>query len=122
MNVTVSFLRTHRDHIFVFGDNIERTGKGGAAELRDELNTYGFITKRAPNFKDEAYFTPKEYKKIYQQELMKLKAKIQENPSKTFLISKIGSGLANKHGIFEEVIEPGIKKALKNYKNVIFLW
>ena len=38
-----------------------------------------------------------------------------------FFISQIGSGLANKYNIWEEVIELSIEVLLQ-FKNVTFLW
>jgi len=48
-HMTKEYLRAHPEVIFVFGDNLIHRGKGGAAKLRDEPNTYGFITKKYPN-------------------------------------------------------------------------
>ncbi len=43
--------------IFVFGDNIARTGYGGqAAEMRGEANTIGIPTKWTSTREDAAYF------------------------------------------------------------------
>ena len=52
----------------------------------------------------------------------KLKKVITENPDKTYLISKLGAGLANRYMIFETIIGPNIKKELLHFKNVRFLW
>jgi len=49
--VSRGYLQTHPEYIFVFGDNLDRKGKGGAAKLRDMPNSLGFITKRHPNQK-----------------------------------------------------------------------
>ena len=46
IHITQKYLREHSNEIFVFGDNILRKGHGGAAALRNEPNTYGFITKK----------------------------------------------------------------------------
>jgi hypothetical protein len=35
MYITKKYLENHPNHIFVFGDNSLRQGKGGAASLRD---------------------------------------------------------------------------------------
>lgn len=47
---------------------------------------------------------------------------MEHNRDVEFLISKLGAGLANKYGIFEEVIEPHIKADLSDFENVRFLW
>ncbi len=121
MNVTKSFLRQNPDYIFVFGDNLKRKGYGGAAKLRDEPNTFGFITKKAPNNNEGSFYKPDEYKDKFLVELKRLEKEINNNPDKTFLISKLGGGLANKYKIYQKVIKPGLKK-LEEYKNVQFLY
>ena len=118
--ITKRYLKNNPNHIFVFGDNLIRKGKGGAAKLRDEPNTYGFITKKYPNNNIESFFKPDEYKYIFANELRKLEFKIKNNPNKVFLISKLGSGLANRFNIYEEIIEDGLKNLLK-YENVEFI-
>ncbi|MCK5616434.1 hypothetical protein KAR91_81985, partial [Candidatus Pacearchaeota archaeon] len=117
------FLRARPNYIFVFGDNLERRGTGGAAALRDEPNTYGFITKKTPTHDSAAYFTPEEYAEIFKHEYAKLSMAIQYNGDENtkYLISKVGSELANKFGIFEEVIHPRILD-LDRHPNAIFLW
>jgi hypothetical protein len=122
MNITKEYLKQHPDHIFVFGDNTLRKGKKGAAELRDEPNTYGFITKKEPNNKDNSFYTIEEYEKIFKIELQRLICEIETNPNCLFLISKLGAGLANKYGIWEYIIEPQLKEILSKYNNVKFLY
>lgn len=120
MRITRSYLRKNPDYIFVFGDNLQRKGKGGAAKLRDEPNTYGFITKKAPSNNSGSFYKPDEYKEKFESELRKLIEEIEKNPNKTFLISKLGGGLANKFNIHEKIIKPGLER-LKEYNNVVFL-
>lgn len=121
MEITKTYLKNNPRHIFVFGDNYLRYGKGGAATLRDEINTYGFITKKEPNNNDSSFYRPDEYKSIFDTELKKLKRVIEKNPNNLFLISKLGGGLASKYNIFEQVIKPGLDE-LKIYNNVKFLF
>ncbi len=121
MQVTAEYLRKNQNVIFIYGDNLIRKGYGGAAKLRDESNAYGFITKKYPNNKDSSFFTVKEYVPIFKKQLTQLVSCIKSHPNKTFLISRIGGGLANKHNIFETVIKPNISK-LKKYKNVKLLF
>jgi len=115
------YLEKHPDHVFVFGDNCLRSGYGGGAKVRDYPNTYGFITKKYPARNNEAYYIPEEYRPVFKMELEKLKATIRENKDKTFLISQIGSGLANKYKIWETIIHLGLE-ALTEFDNVIFLY
>ena len=122
MLITREYLQSHPDEIFVFGDNQLHKGKKGAAELRDEPNTLGFITKKEPTNRDEAFYKPGEYEKIFESEMGKLITAIISFPDKTFLISKLGAGLANRFSIFEKVIEPRLKLFLSKYPNVKFLY
>lgn len=121
MQVTLDFLRSHPDHIFVFGDNLKRHGCKGAALFRHEPNAYGFITKKYPGYGDDCYYRPGEYLNVFYAEFHKLEKKIVEHPEISFLITPLGSGLANKHHIWERVVLPGLLP-LKKYKNVIFTW
>ena len=121
MIITKEFLFKNPHAVFVFGDNLLRKGRGGAAVLRN-YNTHGFITKKLPSNEDEAFFSPREYSPVYETEIEKLQKVIEENPNNIFLISPVGSGLANRYKIFEEVIVPNIKYDLKRYKNILWLW
>ena len=59
--ITRSFVRQHRDHIFLFGDNLARCGFGGqAAQMRSEPNAIGIPTKKLPSNTEEAFFTDAE--------------------------------------------------------------
>ena len=57
---TPELLRSYPDHLFVFGDNARRTGKGGQAVIRDEPNAIGVATKFAPNNGQAAFFRDNE--------------------------------------------------------------
>ena len=122
MNITREYLEQHPDEIFVFVDNLFHYGKGGAAALRDLPNTYGFVTKYRPCNEDGCFYTTTDYRQIYNSQIILLKAAIKHNPDKVFLISKVGSGLANRYGIFECIIEPNMKYDLRGLENVRFLW
>ena len=119
IKITRKYLRDNPNHVFVFGDNLKRMGMGGAAKLRDMPNTYGFITKKYPGIKDEHFYKLDEYKDVFYREKRRLKKEIENNPDKTYLISRVGSGLANRFGIWDF-----ISKELKYFipPNVIFLW
>lgn len=49
-------LRENPDKVYLFGDNLEGTGKGGQAVVRDEPNAIGIPTKKAPRRDAGAYF------------------------------------------------------------------
>ena len=51
-------LRRNPDVLYVFGDNVARYGKGGqAAEMRDEPNGIGVVTKYLPSMEEGAFFS-----------------------------------------------------------------
>lgn len=121
MLITKEFLIKYPNHIFVFGDNTIRKGTGGAAKLRYLPNTYGFITKKLPNNQPSSFYTQEEYADVFVNETVKLIERISSNPHQVFLISRLGGGLANKHGIHEAIIAPGLE-ILKAFGNVKFLY
>ncbi len=53
----VALLRQHRDKVFVFGDNLLRSGKAGQAVIRSESNAFGVPTKRLPSMGPGAFFS-----------------------------------------------------------------
>lgn len=60
--ITRQDLRDEPDKIFLFGDNLKRAGYGGQAkEMRGEKNAVGIPTKKAPNNREESFFTDKEF-------------------------------------------------------------
>jgi len=120
--VTKEFLDSHQDVIFVFGDNLIHKGYGGAAILRDHPSAYGFITKKYPSNEDDSFYGVSEYRDVFKRELMYLEDDIRANKNKTFYISQLGGGLANRYKIWENVIKDGLEKALNKYENVVFLW
>ncbi len=120
--VTAEYLDAHPMAKFIFGDNQQRRGLAGAASLRNHKQSYGFITKRYPsNASDECFYNPAEYAAIFESEIQILIERIKAWPEYDYLISKIGSGLANRFQIWEEIIQPGFE-VLREFDNVIFLW
>lgn len=119
--ITTKYLKDNPNHIFVFGDNTDRRGKAGAAALRTEPNTYGFITKKHPNNMECSFYHPDEYIHVFNQQLSLLVYEIENHPDKTYLISKLGAGLANKFNIWEQIIKKGLRH-LRHYRNVEFLF
>jgi hypothetical protein len=120
--ITQEFLDSNPDSYFVFGDNLERWGHGGAAKLRDHPHAIGFITKKFPDNKDSSFYKPEEYSLVFFEELKKLEKIITKRPEKKFYISQLGGGLANKFRIWELLIRDNIVRSLEKYKNVIFCW
>jgi len=115
------YLEDNPKVVFVFGDNIQRSGYGGAAVLRDCINAYGFITKKRPDNGSTSFFKPEEYKLRFEMEIKRLEKRVTASPNTTFLVSALGAGLANRYNIYEEVIEEGLKEFSKKFKNVKLL-
>jgi len=118
--VTRQYLINNPSHVFVFGDNTLRRGRGGAAALRDLPNTFGFITKRYPNNHDASFYRPSDYMHVFLSEMSRLHVEIFDNPENRYLISRIGAGLANRYNIWEEIILPRISRL--SAPNVRFLF
>lgn len=122
MNITEQYLNEHPEAIFVYGDNHMRCGMGGAAALRLHPQSIGFITKKEPNDATDSFYKPENYLDTYLYEVQELRRFIQSHPEKTFMISRLGAGLANRFGIFEKIIDPTIRILLQDLSNVVFLW
>lgn len=120
--ITQEFLDYNPNAYFVFGDNLERFGHGGAAKLRDHPHAIGFITKKFPDNKDESFYKPEEYSPIFFEELSKLEKLIKNRPDKTFYISQLGGGLANRYYIWQRLVRHNLIRKLENYHNVVFCW
>jgi len=116
------FLDNNPTSYFVFGDNLQKRGKVEAAALRDHTHAIGFITKKFPDNEDGSFYRPEEYSSVFFEELKKLEAIIKRHPNKTFYISKLGAGLANKYRIWELLIHHNLVLTLEKYDNVIFCW
>lgn len=122
IQITHEFLDCNPSAYFVFGDNLERWGHGGAAKLRDHPHAIGFITKKFPDNKDGSFYKPEEYSPVFFEELKKLKVIVEQRPGKTFYISQLGGGLANKFRIWQKLISHNLTKELEKFDNVIFCW
>lgn len=121
MIVTAEYLDQHPDVVFVYGDNLIHKGMGGAAALRHHPNTYGFLTKKYPDMKPTSSYYPDEYRPIFKKEMDRLLEHIKAHPDKIYLISKLGSGLANQHHIFQDVIRDPLLR-LSRHPRVYLLY
>jgi hypothetical protein len=120
--VTEEFLNKDPNAFFVFGDNLESKGTGGAAKLRHHPRAIGFLTKKHPDHQPKSCYTPDEYSKVFFKLLAQLKEHVTKNPSRKFYISKLGAGLANRYMIWELVIKHNLIEELGEYDNVVFCW
>jgi hypothetical protein len=122
VKITWQFLDQNPETYFVFGDNLQKSGKEGACVLRDHPRSIGFITKKFPDNLDGSFYRPEEYVPVFFEELEKLRKKVESEPNKVFYISRIGSSLANKFHIWEKLIQPFLTHTFKKHSNVIFCW
>ena len=122
LTITHEFLDRNPDAYVIFGDNLTKRGFGGAAKLRDHPHAIGFITKKYPDNKDESFYRPEEYSPVFFEELEKLKVLVKRKPEKTFYITQLGGGLANKFRIWQKLIHHNLVMALEQFDNVVFCW
>lgn len=122
IQVTKEFLDSNPDSYFVFGDNLIRQGYGGAAILRDHPQAIGFVTKKFPDNRDTSFYDAVEYESLFFDELENLKKRIETEKDKTFYISQLGGGLANRYKIWEILIKPNLEGLLREFDNVVFCW
>lgn len=122
IEITEAFLNTNPDAYFVFGDNLQKQGLGGAAKLRKHPKAIGFVTKKAPNELLASYFKPEEYASVFFDQLKQLENHVKNNQRHTFYVSKLGSGLANRHYIWQKIIKHNLVSSLGEYANVVFCW
>lgn len=62
---TRELIKSFPDTLFVFGDNMARSGYGGQArEARGEPNAVGIPTKWAPTSAPEAFFKDEDFDKV----------------------------------------------------------
>lgn len=60
--ITRGHVRSNRDKLFLFGDNLERQGLGGqAAAMRGEPNAVGIPTKKSPSYRNDAFFSDNDF-------------------------------------------------------------
>lgn len=97
-NYTIDKVKAVKDtHIFVFGDNAKRYGKGGQAIIRGLKNAVGIVTKKAPSMAEDSFFTDTELeanKALIDKDIASVKAKAKGRTI-VFPSAGIGTGLAD---------------------------
>ena len=88
------------DKLYVFGDNLKRTGNGGQAIIRDCPNSIGFATKKSPSMARTAFFTDLEYEqnvRILENEFRRIFKSFQLGNYKYIVLPKdgLGTGLSD---------------------------
>ena len=120
--ITLEFLDSNLDSYVVFGDNLTRKGMGGAAKLRVHPHAIGFITKKFPDNDSTSFYRPEEYSPVFFEELEKLATLISRKPDKTFYVTQLGAGLANRFNIWQKLIHHNLVMKLEKFENVVFCW
>lgn len=92
--LSTQLVRAHPDKIYIYGDNLKASGKGGQAIIRDEPNAFGIPTKRYPSWDDWAFFSDKEDELEAVKESLRSLYKIAQNKVIVFPEDGIGTGRA----------------------------
>ena len=86
--------KANPDKIYVFGDNTQRTGTGGQAQIRNNENAFGIATKLKPNNSAAAFMSDNDLqsnKDVIDSDIAKIKA---DGRPLVFPKDGIGTGLA----------------------------
>ncbi len=87
-------VKANPNKIYVFGDNTQRIGTGGQAQIRNNSNSMGIATKLAPSMEDSAFMTDKDLAKnkaVIDGDIAKIKA---TGKPVVFPKDGLGTGLA----------------------------
>jgi len=123
IKITLQFLDANPNSYFVFGDNFMRKGNSESSKIiKIHPHALGFITKKFPSDDEGSFYRPNEYVDVFFEELAKLNKIVKRYPTKTFYVSKLGSGAANRYGIWDNLISYHLIRTLEVYNNVVFCW
>lgn len=122
INVDENLLNSDPNAFFVFGDDLQHQNTEETAALRHHPRAIGFVTKKAPSHIRGSIFTAEEYSKVFFKMLDQLTEHIVKNSSRTFYISALGHGKANKYRIWELIVRHNLEEALAELDNVVFCW
>jgi hypothetical protein len=88
-------LQKYPDYLWVFADNLTRTGNGGQAIIRNETNALGIVTKRLPSHTPDAYMTGTDEDYYYvDRDLTTIKNLLSSGSTILFPAAGLGTGLA----------------------------
>jgi hypothetical protein len=96
--ISRSLMRSLPEARFVFGDNMERRGRGGQARImRNEPNAIGVVTKRYPTLDEDAYFYDhcEEFISAVRDDLLKVAKAWEEGRDIYVPAHGLGTGLAD---------------------------
>jgi len=91
--------RLNYKSLFIFGCNLEKSGMGGQAIIREQPNAIGISTKKKPSMQEDAFFTDAEYEqncKIIDEDIQRVKDYAKEKGfiSYCFPANGLGTGLS----------------------------
>ena len=122
-------VRRFRERVYVFGDNMHRSGmRGQAAQMRGEPNTIGIPTKWEPNFHPNSYFRDSDWHpgslvyKAVTDGFINIEAVLRNNRDIVFPQDGIGTGLAKlpeKAPVIFEFIKSTIEDLMQQYGAVL---
>jgi len=111
---------SHPTWLFVFGDNLMRTGSAGqAAAARGLPNAIGIPTKRAPGMRPDDFFTDADLDKWTENasgDLIRLVTHVECGGAVIWPLYGIGTGLADLTRR-----APRIRDAIENFKELLEL-
>ena len=87
-------VKANPDTIYVFGDNTQRTGTGGQAQIRNNPNAFGIATKLKPTNNVDAFMSDADLeanKKVIDSDIRKI---LNQNKKIVFPKDGFGTGLA----------------------------
>jgi hypothetical protein len=104
-NYTTDLVRKYPTYTFLFGDNLLGSGKASQAIIRDEPNTLGIPTKRAPSMASTAFMTgtPEDYAAV-DQAFATVEALLAKKLVVVFPLTGLGTGLAKLNTIAPELL------------------
>lgn len=124
--ITRNDLRMKPEWLFVFGDNMQRRGRGGQArEMRGEPNAVGIVTKRAPSMDRRAFFSDDDYAEVAEvvyEAFERLEEHLALNGVVVLPTKGVGTGLAmlDFHAPkIDAMIQNGIEDLIDRYGTVI---
>lgn len=81
--------------LFVFGDNEQRSGMGGQAIIREQENSIGICTKKAPSMDISSFFTDNELeqnKAIIDEDIVRVKEYAEQIGVRDIAFPQMGLG------------------------------
>ena len=99
--ITRAMVQANPQTLFVFGDNMDRSGRGGQArEMRGEPNAVGVPTKWYPGRDSKAYFSDEDLRnwkvwKAVHEAFEKMRAALKEGRDVVIPADGLGTGLAD---------------------------